>query len=111
MTITSKNIYGNLTDDSGRCVHYHTELDVIANKCAVCKKFYACYKCHDEMEDHKFSPLAADQKETVMCGVCGKLFSYSEYSQLSKCPECGSGFNPRCSLHKGIYSCRMNSNT
>lgn len=27
-------IYGINTDKDGRCVHYHSDVDVIANKCA-----------------------------------------------------------------------------
>jgi len=96
-------IWGNLTDSQGRCEHYHTELDIIANKCGICGKFYACYKCHDEAENHSFGGVEGSEKDTVMCGVCGKMFSYEEYSKLSGCSECGSLFNPRCSLHKSCY--------
>ena len=103
MKILPEKIYGKLTDEQGRCVHYHSELDIIANKCSVCQKFYACYKCHDELENHPFGTTNPDEKETVMCGVCGKTFSYNEYSGLEKCPSCGSRFNPRCALHKSCY--------
>ncbi|MBQ0052018.1 MAG: hypothetical protein KBT11_08140 [Treponema sp.] len=103
MNITSRGIFGKLTDDQGRCQHYHTELDIIANRCGQCRKLYSCYKCHDELEDHKFLPMDSKEKDTVMCGVCGKLFSYNEYSELEKCTNCGGKFNPRCSLHKSCY--------
>ena len=104
MTVTSKGIFGKLVDDECRCEHYNSSLDIIANRCGFCGKLYACYKCHNELENHEFVPINADEKNTVMCGVCGKMFSYNEYSQLSECPECKSGFNPRCSLHKGCYA-------
>ncbi|WP_147615585.1 CHY zinc finger protein [Treponema pectinovorum] len=100
----SKIIYGKLIDSKGRCVHYGTELDIIANKCSRCNKFYACYKCHDECENHKFEPVQKEEKGSVMCGVCKKTFSYSEYSNFCFCPRCKSNFNPRCALHKDIYS-------
>ena len=109
MKILPEKIYGKLTDEQGRCVHYHSELDIIANKCSVCRKFYACYKCHDELENHPFGTTSQDEKATVMCGVCGKTFSYNEYSGLEKCPSCGSGFNPRCALHKSCYVASVGS--
>ena len=99
-----KKIYGIQTDKEGRCIHYHSEVDIIANKCAKCMKFYACYKCHDELEDHTFEPVDPEDEDTVMCGSCGRLFSYTEYAGLIKCPECSHGFNKGCSLHKCIYT-------
>lgn len=98
-------IHGRLTDNQGRCIHYHSILDVIANKCSVCGKYYSCYKCHDEMEDHPFGAVPSDEAASVMCGVCGHQFSYSEYEQMGgSCSNCGAKFNPGCSLHKCIYS-------
>ncbi len=97
-------IFGNLTDSQGRCIHYHSELDIIANKCGKCGKFYACYRCHDQLEDHSFEPVAPNEKDTVLCGVCQRLFSYDEYSKLKACPQCKSAFNPRCALHKSCYT-------
>ena len=99
-----EKIFGKLTDSQGRCSHYHSPLDIIANRCGKCKKLYACYKCHDEAEDHSFEAVNTDEKNSVMCGVCGKYFSYKEYSSLCACPVCASSFNPRCSLHKSIYT-------
>ncbi len=104
MNCTSKGVFGHLVDDAGRCVHYHSELDVVANRCALCRKFYACFKCHDECEDHAFSPVDDSEEATVLCGVCGATFSYAEYCELSRCPSCGSHFNPRCALHKNHYA-------
>ena len=103
MIKTSKGILGNLTDDEGRCLHYHTKLDIIANKCSICCKFYACYKCHDEFENHPFGRHAVTDEETVMCGKCGYKFSYAEYEKTDRCPACLSEFNPGCRDHKGCY--------
>lgn len=100
----TKIIYGIQTDPEGRCFHYNGPNDVIANKCAKCQKLYACYKCHDELEDHKFMPVDSDEKDTVMCGACGQLYSYKVYSCLPECKNCHHSFNPGCSLHKTIYS-------
>lgn len=99
-----EKIHGNLTDNHGRCVHYHTKLDIIANRCDLCKKLYACYQCHNEIENHDFIPVPKNQKETVMCGVCGYYFSYDEYKNVTFCPECKSQFNPKCSKHSCIYA-------
>jgi uncharacterized CHY-type Zn-finger protein len=32
--VNQRIIYGINTDKDGRCVHYHSDVDVIANKCA-----------------------------------------------------------------------------
>lgn len=101
---TDLQIYGKLIDNCGRCVHYGSPLDIIANRCAECGKLYACYKCHNEMESHPFKPQKSSEGETVICGNCRTLFSYKEYSRLSCCPVCQSEFNPRCSAHKCIYA-------
>lgn len=49
-------VYGQLVDDETRCVHYRGEKDIIALKCAKYLKFYPCYQCHNEAEDHNFEP-------------------------------------------------------
>jgi len=100
----TRKIYGVETDKEGRCIHYHSPQDVIANKCARCLKFYACYRCHDELEDHTFEPVDFEEENTVMCGSCGRLYSYKEYSCLTKCKKCSHEFNPGCSLHKNVYA-------
>lgn len=104
MQVTSKGIYGRLTDDAGRCRHYNSVLDIVANRCGICGKFYSCYKCHDELENHKFGPISQDEENSVMCGVCGTVYSYKEYSSLCSCKNCKSAFNPKCALHKSIYA-------
>ena len=104
MKETTKGIFGKLVDDAGRCQHYHSRLDVIANRCAVCGRFYACYKCHDELENHPFGAVDPEEEDTVMCGVCGQRFSYRRYAGLSACPACSSSFNPGCALHKSCYA-------
>ena len=44
-------IHGIGLDKAGRCTHYHTQLDIAALLCAKCRKYYACYSCHDELEE------------------------------------------------------------
>lgn len=104
MKIESNLIYGSLIDKQGRCVHYNSKLDIISNRCGQCGKLYACYKCHNQLEDHSFLPVKKDEKDSVLCGVCKKMFSYIEYAGLCACPDCKSEFNPRCALHKNIYA-------
>ena len=88
-------------DAAGRCKHYHKDVDIAALKCSRCNEYYACYQCHDSLEDHKF---VASNKEDypVMCGVCHQLLTFDEYASEA-CPNCHHWFNPRCKLHYGIY--------
>lgn len=92
-------IRGQLVDTAGRCVHYHSPLDVVANKCSVCGDYWACYQCHVE-QDHAFGPMPLDEL-AVLCGVCGHEMTGRDYGPL--CPACGTAFNPGCTLHAGIY--------
>ncbi len=48
---------GLLVDDESRCVHYHSEKDIVSLQCYECKKYYACYQCHNTMETHVFLPI------------------------------------------------------
>lgn len=95
-------IYGEELDECGRCRHYHTERDIAALKCGACGKYYACYHCHDELEDHTFVPTGEEEKIPVLCGRCRHLLTYDEYESGS-CPYCGGKFNPGCKRHHNIY--------
>lgn len=57
-------IHGIGLDKAGRCTHYHTQLDIAALLCAKCRKYYACYSCHDELEDH--SLLQQHRKKFIL---------------------------------------------
>ena len=57
--LTAMKIHGAI-DAEGRCKHWHSPLDVVANKCATCGKFFACALCHAELTDHEFGPMLAD---------------------------------------------------
>lgn len=98
----SIKIYGLKLDGAGRCQHYHTDRDVVALKCAVCQRYYACYQCHDALADHTFAPVATNDLAPVLCGVCRRTLTYQQY-QLGHCPYCGHAFNPGCQLHHDIY--------
>lgn len=88
-------------DAEGRCRHWHTLVDVIANKCHTCGGWFACSLCHAELTDHDFGPMSKDEL-CVMCGACGRTMTYAEYSAY-KCPACGHAFNSGCALHAGTY--------
>ncbi|XMX15195.1 CHY zinc finger protein [Corynebacterium aurimucosum] len=88
-------------DAEGRCRHWHTLVDVIANKCHTCGGWFACSLCHAELTDHDFGPMPKDEL-CVLCGVCGRTMTYAEYSAY-KCPACGHAFNTGCALHAGTY--------
>ena len=104
------DIWGIGLDDCGRCVHYHGETDIAALLCARCRRYYACYQCHDNMEDHLFVPTDETEPYPVLCGRCRHVLSYEQY-QSGACPFCGHSFNPRCARHHCIYFRRSSDNT
>ncbi len=97
-------IHGIGLDEAGRCTHYHTELDIAALLCKKCGKYYACYECHDAIEDHTFVATDATDLYPVLCGNCKSLLTKTEYKQ-GACPKCSAPFNPRCARHGNIYFC------
>lgn len=97
-------IHGRGLDSCGRCTHYHTAVDVAALLCAACGRYYACYSCHDEIEDHAFQATDSTVQYPVLCGGCRSRLTRAEY-KTGSCPHCGAAFNPRCSLHESIYFC------
>lgn len=103
-----KRISGISVDEHGRCIHYDSEYDVVANQCYECRTYYACYHCHDEMEEHSFKawPVSKDsQVKIILCGVCSVEMNYDQYKQSGSCPSCAHQFNSKCANHEGIYFC------
>ncbi|MFO3688430.1 CHY zinc finger protein [Staphylococcus felis] len=98
-------IHGAITDDEGRCEHYHSPLDVIAIKFKCCNKYYACFKCHNEAEHHRIQRWNADEfdQKAVLCGVCKHEMTINEYMMIESCPHCGAHFNSRCKFHYHHY--------
>ncbi len=100
-----KAINGNLIDGKGRCVHYGTEKDIVAIKFKCCNKYYACYQCHNEIENHlvKLWELEEFEEKAIACGSCFETISINKYKESSNCPFCKSAFNVNCKKHYHLY--------
>ncbi|GAA3948642.1 CHY zinc finger protein [Microbacterium soli] len=98
-------VRGAVVDAHTRCVHYGSELDVVAMRSRCCGDWYPCVHCHDEAVSHSrmvWEPEAV-QEHAVLCGACGTTMSISQYRDAEECPLCGAGFNPGCRLHHDLY--------
>lgn len=98
-------IYGFPIDGAGRCKHYHGENDIISIKFKCCNKYFPCYKCHQECENHPIQSWNKSEfeKRAILCGICKKELTITEYLSDGKCRYCGAFFNPNCSMHYHIY--------
>ncbi|MEC0372269.1 CHY zinc finger protein [Paenibacillus chibensis] len=98
-------IYGAVVDNATRCVHYHTEKDIIAIKFKCCGRYYPCYKCHEEHADHSIERWPREQFDhsAILCGSCHNELTIIEYMHTINCPHCQASFNERCALHYSIY--------
>lgn len=71
-----------------------------------CGEFYACKECHDALAGHAIEqwPRESFGTSAILCGACGTELTIDAYlSCADRCPSCGAGFNPRCSLHHHFY--------
>lgn len=106
-TCSGVSIHGAWIDHNTRCKHWNLELDIIALKFKCCGKYYPCYLCHAEYNDHEPRRwLGSDLSlvPMVVCGVCYHEYTYTEYATLEySCDKCLSKFNPKCSLHMDYY--------
>src|SRR5262245_57268398 len=101
-----QKVYGDLIDGQTRCVHYNSELDVIAIKFRCCSRWFPCVECHQAAENHTVErwPRAEFNENVILCGVCGRQLSINEYFACNfLCPSCSSLFNPRCADHYDLY--------
>ncbi|MGT2828691.1 CHY zinc finger protein [Streptococcus hillyeri] len=89
-------------DSAGRCRHYHTSCDIVALKCATCQHYYACYHCHDSLENHHFQASNVTSGKPILCGNCMTYLDFIDY-QTGSCPNCHHPFNPNCKAHYSIY--------
>ncbi len=100
------NVFGKSVDNQTRCVHWHSDLDIIAIKFKCCDKYYPCFSCHEEEADHKHQvwPKSDFDEKAILCGVCGNELSIKDYMESDNtCPHCQSSFNPGCSNHYHLY--------
>ena len=98
-------VKGVKVDTETRCAHYHTEVDIIAIKFYCCQEYYACYYCHEELEDHSPEKWPKDkwEQKAILCGSCGEELAIHTYMSASECPHCSHPFNERCSHHFPLY--------
>jgi len=98
-------VLGPVVDEMTRCVHYRTEVDIVAIKFACCNEYYPCHACHEETADHPAQQwrLAERDEEAVLCGACGHELTIAAYLETLDCPNCGSAFNEGCRLHTHLY--------
>ena len=100
------NVFGKPVDNQTRCVHWHSELDVIAIKFKCCEKYYPCFSCHEEEADHTHQvwPKKEFDQKAILCGVCGTELSIKDYMNSNNtCPNCKAAFNPGCIKHYHLY--------
>lgn len=98
-------VFGRTVDDETRCVHYRTEKDVVAIRFRCCDRYYPCFSCHEECEDHDAVrwPREEWDRRAVVCGVCCHELTIERYAVVDACPACTHPFNERCRLHAHLY--------
>lgn len=98
-------VRGKTIDAQTRCVHYGTELDIVAIKFRCCGEYYPCHLCHEECAGHEAEQWHLDEydRTAILCGVCSTELTIAEYRAADRCPSCASAFNPRCALHAHLY--------
>jgi uncharacterized CHY-type Zn-finger protein len=108
MATTGSNIpvSGLDLDLNTRCLHYRSQLDVIAIKMRCCETYYACIDCHTALAGHEADVWPGNEWDlkAVLCGVCGAELSVNEYmGSGDQCPSCAAPFNPGCRKHYHLY--------
>lgn len=99
-------IHGKTVDKNTRCIHYHSDLDIIAIKFKCCYNYYPCYHCHEESTHHKLKIWEKTELDTkaIFCGNCKNEMTINQYLNAENiCIYCSSKFNPKCSLHYHLY--------
>jgi uncharacterized CHY-type Zn-finger protein len=95
-------VRGQWIDGETRCVHYHSERDIIAIKFKCCATYYPCFQCHEESANHLPSVWLKTERDekAILCGSCKKELTIHQYlSANNRCPACNARFNPNCELH------------
>jgi uncharacterized CHY-type Zn-finger protein len=71
---------------------------------ACCDTYFACFECH-ALESHEAERWPRDRfdEPAVLCGVCSRELTVTEYLGVTGCPSCSAPFNPGCALHHHLY--------
>ena len=104
--IRGNEVFGVDVDANTRCIHWNSELDIVALRFKCCGRWYSCFECHQEIADHVAEVWAREERDqtVVLCGECGACLSVNEYlDRGSSCPKCGAAFNPGCAKHHHLY--------
>ena len=104
--VHGEQVHGVDVDPETRCAHWHSPLDIVAIRFKCCGRWHPCFECHEETAGHEATvwPAAEFGERAILCGSCGRRLSVHEYLACdSRCPACGSGFNPGCSKHRHLY--------
>ena len=101
-------MYGKCIGNETRCIHWNSDLDIIAIKFACCNEYYPCYPCHIEREkDHKPKQWIKDKwntTKTILCGKCKHQFTINEFNNCNNVYfNCNSKFNPGCRNHYHLH--------
>ena len=101
----SPRVLGKTVDEHTRCVHYSTELDVIAIRFACCGQYYPCHLCHAETAGHPAQQWPREQwnESVILCGMCQTELTVETYLTVDECPQCAAPFNPGCRAHSAYY--------
>ena len=114
-TDAAPRVYGAVVDSATRCIHFHSERDIVAIKFACCLRYFPCYQCHDEATRVVAASATAAPHATrrwpeaewsqlaILCGACHRELSIATYRQVERCPHCAAEFNPGCRLHAHLY--------
>ncbi|GGC37086.1 CHY zinc finger protein [Brevibacterium sediminis] len=98
-------VFGKTADEHIRCVHYATDLDIIAIRFACCDRYFPCHLCHSETADHPAQQWPREQwnQPAILCGMCWTELTIVTYKSVDECPKCAAPFNPRCAAHSDLY--------
>ncbi|MDA3804988.1 MULTISPECIES: CHY zinc finger protein [unclassified Clavibacter] len=98
-------VRGPAIDAKTRCIHYGSELDVVALRAPCCDAWYPCHLCHAAVADHPLAviPRAEQHLPAALCGVCRATMTVPEYLAADSCPTCRAAFNPGCAAHAHLY--------
>ena len=101
----SPEVFGKTVDEHTRCVHYATELDIIAIRFACCDRYFPCHLCHSETANHPAQQWPTEQfdRPAILCGNCWGELTINAYKATDECPQCSAPFNPRCAAHSDYY--------